>query len=251
VVDPSRLLATVLAVGLFAGCGGAGARVVEHRSKPSPTPSHGVSSTRRGLIYRLRGVRDAAEVVAVISAGWHTTHARLTLWRKEHTGRWLRVAGPWPARIGYDGFSAHKHEGDGTTPAGSYRFGFGFGVRRNPGYRGGWLLARPGDVWVDDPTSRYYNLPERGPPDGRWRSAESLYQPAPYAYAVTIEYNVDPIRPGRGSAIFLHVGTGTPTAGCVSLPEPRLLAVLRWLDPASRPRIVMGPLGYLTGAPGG
>jgi L,D-peptidoglycan transpeptidase YkuD (ErfK/YbiS/YcfS/YnhG family) len=40
-----------------------------------------------------------------------------------------------------------------------------------------------------------------------------------------------------GSAIFLHVGTGTATAGCVSLPSAELLRVLRWLKPANSPKI--------------
>ena len=34
--------------------------------------------------------------------------------------------------------------------------------------------------------------------------------------------------PGAGSAIFLHVGTGGPTAGCVSVPAAALVALLRW-----------------------
>jgi L,D-peptidoglycan transpeptidase YkuD (ErfK/YbiS/YcfS/YnhG family) len=43
--------------------------------------------------------------------------------------------------------------------------------------------------------------------------------------------------PGLGSAIFLHVGTGTTTAGCVSLPERELLDVLRWFRPGRSLRI--------------
>ncbi|MFG1674072.1 hypothetical protein [Micromonospora sp. NPDC049282] len=34
----------------------------------------------------------------------------------------------------------------------------------------------------------------------------------------------------------------TPTAGCVSLSHADLVGVLRWLDPAAQPRIVMCPL---------
>ena len=43
-----------------------------------------------------------------------------------------------------------------------------------------------------------------------------------------------------GSAIFLHINIGTPTAGCVTLPVGELLKVLRWLNPAASPRIAMG-----------
>jgi L,D-peptidoglycan transpeptidase YkuD (ErfK/YbiS/YcfS/YnhG family) len=45
--------------------------------------------------------------------------------------------------------------------------------------------------------------------------------------------------PGRGSAIFLHVGTGSATAGCVSLPRPELIRVLRWMRPAADPQITI------------
>ena len=59
--------------------------------------------------------------------------------------------------------------------------------------------------------------------------------------AADIAYNTNPVVPGKGSAIFLHVSTGGGTAGCVSLAESNLLEVLRWLDPAAHPVIVMGP----------
>ena len=55
-----------------------------------------------------------------------------------------------------------------------------------------------------------------------------------------IAYNRGPIAKGRGSGIFLHVSTGRPTLGCVSLPLPRLLQTLSWLRPASKPLIVIG-----------
>jgi L,D-peptidoglycan transpeptidase YkuD (ErfK/YbiS/YcfS/YnhG family) len=48
---------------------------------------------------------------------------------------------------------------------------------------------------------------------------------------------------GRGSGIFLHVQTGGPTAGCVSLREDDLLPVLRWLRPDAR--ILIGPTSWL------
>jgi L,D-peptidoglycan transpeptidase YkuD (ErfK/YbiS/YcfS/YnhG family) len=41
--------------------------------------------------------------------------------------RWRLVRGPMPGRIGYNGFSANRREGDGTTPAGTFGFVYGFG----------------------------------------------------------------------------------------------------------------------------
>ncbi len=49
--------------------------------------------------------------------------------------------------------------------------------------------------------------------------------------------------PGLGSPIFLHVSTGGPTAGCVSLPASQLVEVLRWLDPGREPRILIDVAG--------
>ena len=74
---------------------------------------------------------------------------------------------------------------------------------------------------------------------------EHLYYEIPYYdYAVVIDYNTrnapGGVRPGAGSAFFLHVTDGSPTAGCVSIPQADVLDVLRWLSPTDHPRIVIG-----------
>ena len=53
-----------------------------------------------------------------------------------------------------------------------------------------------------------------------------------------IAYNTARV-PHLGSAIFLHVGTGGSTAGCVSLPYTELVRVPRWLRPSANPRITI------------
>jgi L,D-peptidoglycan transpeptidase YkuD (ErfK/YbiS/YcfS/YnhG family) len=65
-----------------------------------------------------------------------------------------------------------------------------------------------------------------------------MHQVPAYDYAAVIAYNTARVR-GLGSAIFLHVGTGGSTAGCVSLPYSELVKVLRWLRPAANPRIAI------------
>ena len=66
-----------------------------------------------------------------------------------------------------------------------------------------------------------------------------------YRHFVPIRYNTDPVVPGRGSAIFLHVDWGSPTHGCITLAPSRLTTVLRWLRPAAKPLIVIGTKGEL------
>ena len=194
---------------------------------------------------RLTGVYDARQLIVVTNTSWSSTYATLQTFEKRADGSWRRVHGPWTARVGRNGFGSPKREGDGQTPVGSYGVQGMFGVRATPGVRYTWHRVDGYDVWVDDPHSAYYNLRKRKPANGRWSSAESLYQPTAYSYAAVIGYNRSRT-PGNGSAIFFHVGTGGATAGCVSLPSDRLLPVLRWLDPAKKPRFILGPESAVT-----
>jgi len=197
------------------------------------------------MIYRVRGIEDAHQVITVTNRSWSSTYATLQAWERRADGSWQSKYGPWTARVGRNGFGSPKREGDGQTPVGTYRMTGLFGTRALPYTRYRWTVVDRYDVWVDDSNSAYYNTHQRLPANGRWRSAESLYQPVPYAYAGIIGYN--PHRyPGAGSAIFLHVSTGSSTAGCVSLPASQVVPLLRWLNPSKRARIIMGPESAVT-----
>lgn len=179
-------------------------------------------------------------VVSAPSAG--STTATLTAYQRTTTG-WRVAYGPFTAYLGYNGFAAPgtKREGDGRTPSGSYGFGFAFGVDADPGvhlaYR---LVTGPNIVWDDDPSSSHYNQWVDSSTTDPGADPEPMDNTPAYDYGAVIDYNTDPVVAGAGSAIFLHVSTGGPTAGCVSLPMGELLEVLRWLDPSQQPTIVMG-----------
>jgi L,D-peptidoglycan transpeptidase YkuD (ErfK/YbiS/YcfS/YnhG family) len=189
---------------------------------------------------RLGGGRLAdGQLVTVVAASYGATQAELTAYQRVD-GRWRRVFGPWLAWIGRDGMAppGAKREGDGRTPSGTFGFGFFFGVDPDPGVRFPYRRIYPYDVWDDDPASPRYN---------EWvddRYADPGAGPEPmdvsaYDYGAVIAYNTART-PGLGSAIFLHINIGTPTAGCVTLPVGELLEILRWLNPAASPRIAMG-----------
>jgi L,D-peptidoglycan transpeptidase YkuD (ErfK/YbiS/YcfS/YnhG family) len=55
-----------------------------------------------------------------------------------------------------------------------------------------------------------------------------------------VGFNTSPVVPGRGSGIFLHVQVRSSTNGCISIPRPQLLRVLRWLTPSAAPQISIG-----------
>jgi L,D-peptidoglycan transpeptidase YkuD (ErfK/YbiS/YcfS/YnhG family) len=165
-------------------------------------------------------------VVVVGSAGGRATVRACS---RTANGSYRTDLGPYSGYVGRSGVTSagSKREGDGATPAGVYPLRGGFGLKGNPGIPQGWFRVDSRDVWVDDPQSSLYNTHQRKPADGRWASAESLANAPAYDYAQVIGYN-ESRRPGRGSAIFLHVSTGRPTAGCVSLPRSALLEVMRW-----------------------
>jgi L,D-peptidoglycan transpeptidase YkuD (ErfK/YbiS/YcfS/YnhG family) len=149
-----------------------------------------------------------------------------------------RVLGPYRVHLGANGLSAHRREGDGTTPLGTFAIGpTVYGLDSNPGVRLHYHRLRCGDWWDGDAASPDYNTFQhvacgRAPPFGGdsealWRSVVA------YREFAFIEYNTAPAVPGLGSAIFLHDDTGRPTNGCVSLARGELLSVLRRLRPGA------------------
>jgi L,D-peptidoglycan transpeptidase YkuD (ErfK/YbiS/YcfS/YnhG family) len=183
--------------------------------------------------------RIGGQLVTVIATSYGATQAELTAYRREG-GQWRRVFGPWTVWIGRNGMArpGAKREGDGRTPSGTFGFGFFFGVDPNPGVHFPYRRIHESDVWDDDPSSPLYNEWV----DDRYAKPGAAPEPmdvSAYDYGAVIAYNTART-PGLGSAIFLHINIGTPTAGCVTLPVGELLKVLRWLNPAASPRITMG-----------
>jgi L,D-peptidoglycan transpeptidase YkuD (ErfK/YbiS/YcfS/YnhG family) len=197
-----------------------------------------------GVANDLRPQPAGRQLITVQAATARTTHATLRTWERRR-GCWRPVAGPFPARVGYNGLSANRREGDGTTPIGTFTIGQTmYGNAPNPGVTFRYRRLVCGDWWDEDPSSPTYNSfqhvrcgqrpPFRVKSEGMWQ------QPRAYPYLAVVEFNMRPVVPGRGSGIFLHAQTGGPTEGCISLRRPDLRLVLRWVRPRSAPRIAIG-----------
>jgi len=184
------------------------------------------------------------QLITVSATRPHTTSATLRTWRRDGSC-WSPLAGPYTARVGWNGLRVNRHEGDGTTPMGTFpilrRM---YGNEPNPGVSFGYTRLRCGDWWVEDPRSAAYNTFRRigcgVKPPFKVTTPDMSKSPRAYAYLAVIGFNTSPVVPGRGSGIFLHVEVHSSTNGCVSLPRAQLLSVLRWLTPAAAPRIVIG-----------
>lgn len=141
--------------------------------------------------------------------------------------------------VGENGVKDEVLEGDLATPSGLYNLGTGFGIMDDPGTKLDYVKVTEESFWVDDPESEYYNQYVEGTDNMDWQSAEqlSLYSPD-YNYAVFIEYNVDPVVKGAGSAFFLRVGREA-TRGSVAIPNDKMIDTLRWLDKDLDPHIMI------------
>ncbi|HET9075612.1 MAG TPA: hypothetical protein VFN68_01655 [Acidimicrobiales bacterium] len=224
--------------------------VTRPRATPATTAagSQAVHATacRSNLANTLSHTGSASQLITVESSGYPNTVANLETWERSG-GCWQRVDGPWTARIGDNGFSDHHVEGDSTSPTGAYGIGpVMYGNAPDPGVKEPYHRLVCGDWWDEDPRSPDYNTFQHvrcgtTPPFGG--GSEALWtEPRPYPSFAVVDYNTDPARPYDGSAIFLQADTGSSTDGSVSLPVGELDEVLRWIDPAARPLIVMGPV---------
>lgn len=171
-----------------------------------------------------------------------STTARLSGWGRGNDG-WRREIGPFEAFVGAEGIGEAK-EGLSRTPVGVYALTEAFGIEPNNGTRLPYFKVDEQDWWVSDVNSPEYNKRFRCPPGKcpfNERAGERLISAgAVYNHAVVIDYNRNPVTAGAGSAFFLHVSDGKPTAGCVSVAQDDLNAVMRWLDPARKPAISIG-----------
>jgi len=219
-----------------------------HRPAPSTTPARVTAAARhRGRALPLAfGTGTARQVVTVVAPSTGSTQAVLQAWRKV-SGGWQAVGPRVPAWVGSDGLSKQPSESRSATPIGSFTLTQAFGHDPNPGTSLRYVHTTPADWWISQP-GPLYNTRQRcssGCGFTRGDPNEHLYYETPYYdYAAVIDYNTrnapGGVRPGAGSAFFLHVTVGQPTAGCVSIAKDQLVRILRWLAPAQHPRILIG-----------
>ncbi len=91
--------------------------------------------------------------------------------------------------------------------------------------------------WCDDPKSKKYNklikLPFKG-------SFEKLYRKDnTYDIILVLNYNLNPVRKGKGSAIFIHVAKKDfkNTLGCIAVSKKNLLKIVKKINSSTQVNI--------------
>ena len=128
--------------------------------------------------------------------------------------------------IGKEGITKNKKEGDLKTPNGKFKLKLIFyrkdkikilktslkkiAIQKNMG-------------WCDDIKSKKYNklisFPFKYSAEKLWRK-DNIYD-----VAIVLNYNLNPVKKNKGSAIFLHIAKKNyiPTRGCIAINEKDML----------------------------
>ncbi|MGW1726700.1 hypothetical protein ACWCQK_27710 [Streptomyces sp. NPDC002306] len=236
---------------LITGCGGgiaaAGRRTTDNRPAPAtssdPRPdADGPSSSPAGPagIAGL-GPKRSAEIpdrcrqaVVVTGRGVDSPVSSVVLHTRTTDG-W-QAGATWPAHNALHGWSAHHVLDDLRSPLGVYTLSDAGGLLPDPGsklpYHHSGGFVSPGTGFQGEPLQGSFD------------------------YVVAIDYNrvpgtspldwTRPLGPRRGGGVWLHVDHGGPTHACVSVAKGHMKELVRILDPARHPVVVMGHATWLS-----
>ena len=165
--------------------------------------------------------------------------ANVSFYEKESSGWKVDSSLNTSGYVGSNGTTSSPSEGKSATPKGLYGVGDAFYQSSVPSTKLNSFKITSNTYWVDDPNSKYYNQKVEGTANKDWSSAEHMSEISSYKYGFVINYNMNPVKKGAGSAIFFHVSHVSPTAGCVSVPESMVLSYLSKLDKSKNPYILI------------
>ena len=91
--------------------------------------------------------------------------------------------------------------------------------------------------WCDDPRSNRYNKLIKYP--FKYKSEKLFRADNTYDIILVLNFNMNPIKKDKGSAIFIHVAKRkfNPTKGCVALEKKELRKLLKTLKKNSKIKI--------------
>jgi L,D-peptidoglycan transpeptidase YkuD (ErfK/YbiS/YcfS/YnhG family) len=142
--------------------------------------------------------------------------------------------------LGKAGIKKKTKEGDNVTPIGTYKAVKVF-------YRSDKINIIKTNLkkikikksmgWCDDSKSNFYNQQIKLP---SIFGHEELYRKdSIYDIIIVLNYNMNPIIKGKGSAIFIHVTKNyKPTKGCIALKKIDLIKILNLIKKNTKIKIV-------------
>ena len=140
-----------------------------------------------------------------------------------------------------------KNEGDGRSPEGAFELlrAYGYLPGTSVRIKFPYTQTTPDMACIDEARSQYYNMivgtGEKGIGPASLPSHEDMLRNDNlYKYVIVVGHNTNPVQPGGGSCIFLHIweNSDSYTAGCTAMSEESILRLLAWLDENKKPRLI-------------
>ena len=135
--------------------------------------------------------------------------------------------------IGKKGIGCKKKEGDLITPKGQFKIKYILyrkdRVKISSKLKKKIIKKKMG--WCNDPRSNHYNklikLPSAYKHEKLYRK-ENIYD-----IVIVINYNMNPVKKNKGSAIFIHVAKNNfkKTEGCVAIKKRSLIRLIKLINP--------------------
>jgi L,D-peptidoglycan transpeptidase YkuD (ErfK/YbiS/YcfS/YnhG family) len=197
--------------------------------------SHSIKTCH--MLENTKKTPHSSQMVVVQSAGGF--RGIMTLCQRQGNKWSPMFQTPFKVVLGKNGIASigNKKEGDLKTPAGVYPIGEAFGMYPLA-LKMDFKYITKEDKFIDDANHKLYNTWVNGSTDAK--SYESMLI-KPYAYGAIVNYNMNPIKAAKGSAIFIHLwsSSDSPTSGCIALEKRDLLTMLNWLDKNQHPCILI------------
>ena len=135
--------------------------------------------------------------------------------------------------IGKKGLSKNKKEGDKKTPTGRFKLGnlyFRSDRIKKPETVIKSVPIKKNMGWCDDVKSKkFYNKLINI--KNKIRHERLYRKDFKYDLFIPLSYNTNPVKIGKGSAIFLHLTKNyKPTAGCIALQKKDFLILIKLLN---------------------
>ena len=141
--------------------------------------------------------------------------------------------------IGKKGIGYKKKEGDLITPKGKFKIKLILYrkdmVKLKTKLRK--VAIQKNMVWCDDPKSQKYNQLVKLPFDFGY---EKLYKKENvYDIVLVLNFNMNPIKKNKGSAIFIHVAKKNfaPTHGCIAINKYEIKKLIKEVDHKTKVKI--------------
>lgn len=214
------------------------AKKAEQQRAAAKAAAEAEARRRAQMGFKGAAFANCSQVVVVTASNMYTRSAVTSVYEKKSSG-WKKVISGIDTLLGQNGlcYASERKQFTNTTPAGLFNFKFVFGNQPNPGTKMQYRRISDNSYWDENSGSPTYNRWVEKDPGGE---NEHLIAEPFYKYSVVIDYNWNQV-PNKGAGIFLHVKPPLYTGGCVGIDEAPLLQIIRWLDPAKNPKILIIP----------